>query len=107
VTAATLLVMEARGEWPGGIAGSIEGGRKKLAGPVLGVVAHLVRGRLVLGATSQASDELRAERFTLAGELSGELRAPTTVSLWFTKPSRGHAKPLADVDAKCAMRGSA
>jgi hypothetical protein len=84
--------------------GEAIGRRTTLAHTLLGAVTHSIRGRLILSASDGASDQLRRELFTLAGELTGELKGSTTVSLWFTEPSHGRAKPLAETRTRRALR---
>jgi hypothetical protein len=75
--------------------GEIVGRRTQLARALVGAVARTIHGRLILSASEQASHELREELFTLAGDLTDQLRGTTaSVSLWFTEPShRPAARP--------------
>jgi len=71
--------------------------RATLAGVLLGAVSHAARGRLILSAKDGASNVLRRELLSLAGQLTGALRGTTaSVHLWFTEPSHGHVTPLAE-----------
>ncbi len=65
--------------------GAAAGRRARLARTLLGAVTMSTCGRLILGASGHASEELRQELLALARGLAEELRGSTaTVSLLFT-----------------------
>jgi len=66
--------------------------RVRLARALLGAVTRSVRGRLILGVSGRASDQLRRELLALAGALGEEARGTTaSVTLQFAEVSHGKA----------------